>query len=169
VGEGRHGQNISVGLTGEVHAGQDSAESLLAGREEVKYFTVSKPLPRQPPTPQVNRNIGVIEIKTEPDPELQSVDNHFGVVKEALLQAVKYAELLTTTFSVQDQNSLCIATYVVFGKYYTSITFQHVGDALVHTVEDWQFVFEDFALAEGRAPFLYRLCELAVRNWDLDG
>jgi hypothetical protein len=133
------------------------AESFLAGRREVEYpdFTVSKLLPRQPPTPQVHRIIGIIEIITE---DLYSVG-------EAVLQAVKSAKLLSTTFSVQEQNSLCIAIYVVYGKYYTRITFR---DALVFTVDDWQFVFEDFALAEGRAPFLYRLCELAVHNWGLN-
>ena len=183
MGVGRHGRNISVGSTGEIHAGQGSelfsscvqvfqgAENFLAGRERAKFpdFTVSKPLPRQPPTPRVHCNIGIIEIKTEADADLQGVERDYQSVDEAVLQAVEYAELLSTTFSVQEQNSLCIATYVVYGKYYTRITFQYQGDLLSHAIEDWQFVFEDFALAEGRAPFLYRLCELAVRNWDLDG
>ena len=35
--------------------------------------------------------------------------------------------------------------------------------------DPWQFVFEEFALAQGRAPFLYRLCEVAVRHWDYNG
>ena len=147
------------------------AESFLAGREKVKFpdFTVSKPLPRQPPTPRIHCNIGIIEIKTEADPNLQGVERDHYSVDEAVLQAAEYAELLTTTFSVQEQNSLCIATYVVYGKYYTRITLKYQGNVFVPAAEEWQFVFEDFALAEGRAPFLYRLCELAVRNWDLDG
>jgi hypothetical protein len=109
-------------------------------------FTVSKPLPRQPPTPRIHCNIGIIEIKTEADPDRQGVERDYNSVDEAVLQAVEYAELLSTTFPVQEQNSLCIATYVVYDKYYTRITFQYQGNVLVPAVEDWQFVFEDFAL-----------------------
>ena len=79
------------------------------------------------------------------------------------MQATEYAKRLSTAFSVQEQHSLRIATYVVYGKYYTRTTVHNPGDTI--EVEDWQFVFEDFALAEGWAPFLYGLCELAVRNW----
>lgn len=180
MGVGRHGQNVSIGSIGEIHAGRGSellvfqytsvyTESFLAGREGVNYpdFTVSKPLPRQPPTPRIHCHIGVIEIKTEDDPELQGVERGYFSVEEAVLQIAKYARRLSTTFSVQGQNSHCIATYLVYGKYYTRITFHNQGNNFA--LEDWQFIFEDFALAEGRAPFLYRLCELAVRNWDLDG
>ena len=145
-------------------------ESILAGREQVKYpdFTLSKPLPRQPPTPRIHCNIGVVEIKTEPDPEVQGVEMDHLSVDEAVLQAIEYARRLTNTFSVTEQNSICIPTCVVYGKYYTSVTVFYQGNALNYESEDWQFVFEDFALAEGRAPFLYRLCELAVRNWNLN-
>ena len=79
-----------------------------------------------------------------------------------MLQATEYARRLSTTFSVLEQNSRCIPTYVVYGKYYTRITVEEQGNALAYVADDWQCVFEDFALAEGRAPFLYRQCELKI-------
>lgn len=144
------------------------AEFFLAGREHVSYpdFTLTKPLPRQHLTPRVHCNIGVIEIKTRSNPEEQDVEKGNVSVEDAVMQAVRYPRRLTTTFSLQEQNSHSIATYVVYGRFYTRITMEN---AFVHLADDWQFVFEDFALAEGRAPFLYRLCELAVRHWDYNG
>jgi len=85
------------------------------------------------------------------------------------MQAVGYARRLTNAFSLQEQNSPYIATYVVYGTYYTKVTFRNQGNALIPVVEPWQYVFEEFALAEGRAPFLYRLCELAVCHWNYNG
>jgi hypothetical protein len=147
------------------------AEPFLAGREQVKYpdFTLTKPLPRQPPTPRIHCNIGVIEIKTRSNPEEQDVEKGNLSVEDALIQAAGYAKRLSTTFSLQEQNSRFIATYVVYGRYYTRIIVTNQGNALVSHADPWQFVFEDFALAQGRAPFLYRLCELAVHHWDYNG
>jgi hypothetical protein len=146
-------------------------ESFLAGREQVEYpdFTLTKPLPRQPPTPRVHCNIGVIEIKTRSNPQEQHVERGNLSVDDALIQAIGYARRLSTSFSLREQNSRFIATYVVYGRYYTRVTVTNQGNALVSQVAPWQFVFEDFALAHGRAPFLYRLCELAVRHWNYNG
>jgi len=149
------------------------AESFLAGREQVKYpdFTLTKPLPRQHPTPRIHCNIGIIEIKTLSDPEEKDVEKGNVSVDDALEQAVQYAERLSDSpFSRLEQNSLFISTYVVYGRYYTRITMTNHGAAgLLWQADPWQFVFEDFALAQGRAPLLYRLCELAVRHWDYNG
>lgn len=58
---------------------------------------------------------------------------------------------------------------MVYGKHYTKITVSRDEDGdLYYIADEWQYVFGEFALAEGRAPFLYRLCELAVRHWDYD-
>jgi len=101
------------------------AKSFIAGREEVKYpdFTLTKPLPRQPPTPRIHCHIGVIEIKTFSRPEERDVEKGNLPVDDALEQAVEYASrLFDSPFSLREQNSLFIATYVVYGKYYTRIT-----------------------------------------------
>jgi len=148
------------------------AKSFIAGREEVKYpdFTLTKPLPRPTPTPRIHCNIGVIEIKTLSRPEERDVEKGNLPVDDALEQAVEYASRLSDSpFSLREQNSLFIATYVVYGKYYTRITVTNQGPVQVYRAAPWQFAFEDFALAQGRAPFLYRLCELAVRHWDYSG
>ena len=144
---------------------------LLAGREDVKFpdFTLTKPLPRQLPTPWVHCNIAVFEIKTRSNPDEQDVEKSNTTVENAVMQAVGYARRLTNAFSLQEQNSPYIATYVVYGTYYMKVTFQNWGNALIPVVEPWQYVFEEFALAEGRAPFLYRLCELAVCHWNYNG
>lgn len=85
-------------------------------------------------------------------------------------KAIKYAcRLSDSPFSLQDQNSLFIVIYVVYGRYYTRITETNQGHVQLYQAAPWQFVFEDFALAHGRVPFLYRLCELAVRHWDYSG
>lgn len=138
----------------------------------MKYpdFTLTKPLPRQPPTPRIHCNIGIIEIKTC-RPEERHIQNANISVEEALNQTLDYALRLSKShFSLLQQNSRLIATYLVYGKYYTSITMiNHPVAGLVWRAEPWQFVFEDFALAQGRAPFLYRLCELAVSHWVYNG
>ena len=74
-----------------------------------------------------------------------------------------YAKRFTTSSSLREQKSRFIASYVVYGRYYMRITVTH--QEILSQVDPWQFVFEDFALDQGRAPFLYRLCELAVRHW----
>jgi len=139
----------------------------------VKYpdFTITKPLPRQPPTPRIHCNVGVIEIKTLAYSEQKNVENRKVLVDEALLQTIEYAERLSTSpFSQREPNSLLITTYVVYGKYFTRITMtNHPNLGVVWRAEPWQFVFEEFSLAQGRAPFLYRLCEIAVRHWHYNG
>ena len=106
-------------------------------------FTVSKPLPRQPPTPRVHCNIGIIEIKTESNPEVQGVEKDYLSVDYAMLQATEYAKCLSTTFSVLEQNSRCIPTCGV-----------------------WQILHENY---RGRARKRTRLCSrwLAVCIWRL--
>ena len=108
-------------------------------------FTLSKPVPRLPPTPRINCNIGIIEIKTQSNSEAQDVERGYLSVDEAVLQAVGYARRLTTTFSLQDQNLHSIATYVVYGRFYTRVT---MANTLIYEADDWQFVFEDFVLNE---------------------
>jgi len=162
---GGHGRNISVGSTGEIHAGRGS------GREHVTFpdFTLTKPVPREHPTPRIHCNIAVFEIKTQSNPEEQDIEKGNLSVGDAMAQAIGYAHRLTTAFSIPDQNSQYIAAYLVYGRYYTKIT---MTDQLLYEAEPWQFVFEEFsvaALAEGRAPLLYRLCELAVRHWNYNG
>ena len=132
-------------------------------------FTLTKPLPHQPSTPRIHCNIAIIEIKTRSNPQEQDVEKGNLSVAEAVAQAVQYSRRLTTTYSLLEQNSQSIATYVVYGMYYTRVTWVYQGDILVHNVDRWQYVFEEFAFADGRAPFLYRLCELAVRHWDYNG
>ena len=71
----------------------------LAGREQVEYpdFTLTKPLPRQPSTPRVHCNIGVIEIKTRSNPQEQHVERGNLSVDDALIQAIGYARRLSTS------------------------------------------------------------------------
>jgi len=157
-----HGRGISIGSTGEYHAGRGS------GRENVTFpdFTLTKPLPCQPPDPRIHFNIAIIEIKTRSNSTERDVEKGNLSVAEAVAQAAGYSKRLTTTYSLLEQNSDGIATYVVYGMYYTRVTWVNQGNVLVLQVDRWQYVFEEFALADGRAPFLYRLCELAVRHWD---
>jgi len=148
------------------------AQPFLAGREDVKYpdFTLSKPLPRQPPTPRIHCNIGVIEIKTLSLPEERDVEKGKLSVEEALKQALGYAQRLSNSpFSQREQNSTIIPTYVVYGTYYTRLVMIDTPAGPVWEADPWQYVFEEFALDEDRAPFLFRLCELAVRHWAYNG
>lgn len=113
------------------------AEPFLAGREQVNYpdFTLTKPLPHQPPTPRIHCNFGVIEIKTRSNPEEQDVEKGNPTVEDALVQATRYAKRLSTTFALQEQNSCFIATYVVYGKYYTRIFFTNQGNVCLRPIE----------------------------------
>lgn len=131
----------------------------------------TKPLPRPHPTPRVHCNIGVLEIKTRsrPTPEEQDIANNNASVDDAVVQAVDYAMRLTTAFSLLENMSTTIAIYVVYGKFYTKVTTMANGFPIL---TPWQHVFEEFspaALAQGRAPMSYRLCELAVRHWAHNG
>ena len=54
------------------------------------------------------------------------------------------------------------------GLYTKVVLINHPQVGLIWDVEPWQFIFEEMALPV-RAPFLYRLCELAVRHWDYNG
>jgi len=92
------------------------------------------------------------------------IEKHKLLVDDALRQTFESAERLSRShFSRREQNSLLITTYQVYGRYYTRITMtNHPTAGLIWEAEPWQFVFEQLALADGRAPFLYRLCELAV-------
>ena len=131
-------------------------------------FTLSKPLARQRPTPRINCNIGAIEIKTHSNPGQQDIARGNASVDSAVYQAAEYAIRLSTHFSLLEQNSEIIATYVVYGDFYTRV---YLVNEVVNT-DPWQYIFEEFspaALAQGRAPMLFRLCELAVRHWAYNG
>jgi len=75
VGEGTHGQNISISSTRQIDAARGT------GREKMNYpdFTLTKLLPRQPPTPQIHCNIGVVVIKTLKSSMSRSVTSQFWV------------------------------------------------------------------------------------------
>ena len=72
-------------------------------------------------------------------------------------------------FALLEHNSNIIASYIVYGSYYTKvILINHPHAGVILDVEPWQFIFEEMALPN-RAPFLYRLSELAVRHWNYNG
>ena len=85
-------------------------------------------------------------------------------------QTFDYANRITSAaFALPEPGSQIVASYIVYGKYYTKVTlFDDTRSGKLWDVEPWQFVFEEMALPV-RAPLLYRLCELAVRHWDYNG
>jgi len=64
-------------------------------------------------------------------------------LEDALEQTCEYAQRLSKSpFSQLEQNSLLIATYLVYGSYYTRITAtNHPTAGLIWRAEPWQFVF----------------------------
>ena len=73
-----------------------------------------------------------------------------------------------TTFSLQEQNLRFIATYVVYGRYYTRIIVTNQGNALVSHADPWQFVFEDFALAQGHCSCMDCVSLLSATGTTMD-
>jgi len=137
----------------------------------MKYpdFIFTKPLPRLPPAPRVNCLFGVLEIKTS-DEDADDIEKGRASVAEALYQTFDYTERLSNpAFAICEPGSQIIASYIVYGRYYTKvILINHPQAGIIWRVEPWQFVFEEMA-PPNRAPFLYRLCELAVRLWHYNG
>lgn len=148
-----------------------AADVALAGREggmQYPDFTFTKPIPRIPPSPRVHCHIGVAEIKTL-KPDDKDVENGNATVWEAILQTQGYSQRLSgSPFAIHDQNSQCIATFLVFGKYYTRLYLVDTPIGPLWEIDPWQHVFEDMSLPE-RAPFLYRLCEVAIPYWNYSG
>jgi hypothetical protein len=150
-----------------------AADVALAGRERgMQYpdFTFTKPIPRIHPSPRVHCHIGVAEIKTL-KPDGKDVENGNATVWEAILQTQRYSQSLSDSpFAIHDQNYRCISTFLVFGKYYTRLYLfdTPVGPFSSWEIDPWQHIFEDMSLPE-RAPFLYRLCEVAVSHWNYNG
>lgn len=136
----------------------------------MKYpdFTFSKPIPRIPPSPRVHCHIGVVEIKTV-KPNDRNVENGNSLVWEAISQTQEYSQRLSESpFAFHNHHSQCIPTFLVFGKYYTRLYLVDTPLGPVWEVDSWLYVFEAMSLPE-RAPFLYRLCEVAVRHWSYNG
>lgn len=116
VGVGRHGRNISVGSTGEVRAGRDSELPFRSWKRgsQIPRLHIDE-APTAPTANRIHCNIGVIEIKTFSRPEETDVEKGNLSVNDALEQAVDYASRLSDSpFSLREQNSIFIATYVVY-------------------------------------------------------
>lgn len=144
-----------------------AADVALAGRERgMQYpdFTFTKPIPRIPPF-----SLGCIaEIKTL-KPDDKDVENGNATVWEAIIQTQGYSQHLSDSpFAIHNQNSQCIPTFLLFGKYYTHLYLVDTPVGPLWEIYPWQHVFEDMLLPE-RAPFLYRLCDVAVPHWNYDG
>ena len=126
-------------------------------------FFITKPFPRPISTPRINNALAVIEIKTALN-ATEDILKFKASVDDAILQLMDYCDRLSQgAFALTDQTGV-IPGYLVFGDCYTQVK-KNNG---LWEVEPWQFVFEEMVLNEGRAPFLYRLCELAVTHWVLD-
>ncbi|KAJ6530446.1 hypothetical protein B0H10DRAFT_2248187 [Mycena sp. CBHHK59/15] len=152
VGTSAHEQNVSIGSVGEIFGARGT------GREEdMLYpdFLVTKAIPRGLKTPRINRPVVLIEVKTmveaeRTQPPRRPCYNWGNIVNPESAFAVKEGAILPS--------------FLVFGRFYTQLEIASNG---VYEARDWQYVFEEFALPD-RAPFLYRLCELAVLCWDVD-
>jgi hypothetical protein len=154
------------------HTSHVDARCFLAQREnDMKYpdFIFTKPVPRLPPVPRINCLFGVLEIKSS-DQDAQDIERGKASVEEAMDQTYEYTERLShPAYALWQPGSQIVASYIVYGGLYTKVVLtNHPHAGLIWDVEPWQFIFEEMALPV-RAPFLYRLCELAVRLWDYNG
>lgn len=173
-----HGQNISIGSLGELHGARGSTLSnvlffselllivpLALREDDMRFidFFITKPFPRPTSVPRINSALAVIEIKIALN-ATEDILKFKASVDDAILQLMDYCDRLSQgAFALTDQTGV-IPGYLVFGDCYTQVK-KNNG---LWEVEPWQFVFEEMVLNEGRAPFLYRLCELAVTYWVLD-
>lgn len=126
-------------------------------------FLITKPFPRPISAPRVNNALAVIEIKTALN-ATKDILKFNASVDDALLQLMDYCDRLSQGAFARTDQTRVIPGYLVFGNWYTQVK-KNNG---VWEMDPWQFVFEEMVSNEGRAPFLYRLCELAVTHWVLD-
>jgi len=126
-------------------------------------FFITKPFPRPISAPRINNALAVIEIKTVLN-ATEDILKFKASVDDAILQLMDYCDRLSQGAFAQTDQMGVIPGYLVFGDCHTQVK----NNNGLWEVEPWQFVFEDMVLNEGRAPFLYRLCELAVTHWVLD-
>ncbi|KAF5378103.1 hypothetical protein D9615_007569 [Tricholomella constricta] len=156
VGQQPHDLSISIGSIGELHAARQTPRE-----KNVKFpdFVFTKAFPRRMQNPRVNMPFGIVEIKTSMHDEAD-IQGEKVTAYEAMDQINDYTTRLSqAAFAVHELDTAIIASYLVYGKYYAKV----VWNGSVYTLTPWQFIMEEMALPD-RAPFLYRLCELAVTN-----
>ena len=90
----------------------------------MKYpdFLFTKPLPQRHSAPHINCLFGILEIKAS-DEATENIEKCKALVSEAMEQTYDYVNHITSAvFALPEPSSQIVASYIVYGKYYTKVT-----------------------------------------------
>lgn len=126
----------------------------------MKYpdFIVSKTVPTAPQEDRFKHILAIVEIKRSDANPLF-----------ALSQLVDYTMNAEQMGHAQIPTSGALPSYLLLGLKYTWLEIWS-GYGIWpkgYQAAPWQYVFEHLDLDAGTAPFMYRMCDLAVCHWNL--
>jgi len=129
-------------------------------------FVVSKTIPTQHQADRFKYIIAVLEIKNDHD-DIANIKKSYATVSNALEQLGEYSARLAAMPHAKLSADGVLPSYLLYGSMYTQFRQFVDGGWEVLEGEPWQYVFQQLGPGAVTAPFTYRMCELAVRHWDL--
>jgi len=134
----------------------------------MKYpdFVVSKTVPTQHQANRFKHILAVLEIKIDHD-DIANINNSLASISSALEQLAGYSRGLASMPHAQLSSDGVFPSYLLYGSMYTQLQHHVTGDWRVLEAEPWQYIFQKLDPEAKTAPFTYRMCELAIRHWNL--